>query len=136
MWMGANPQLPKNRLEKEENKTAMKSQKRVNGNSSPPVAPVTSNGNSHAKGNGRAANGNGHEPLTMATRARITLVMSQALDDSIEIYCLATSRKKTEVVMTALTEFLQRNHVDPFLDRRAQLQKLVFDPPVQDPAHQ
>jgi len=52
--------------------------------------------------------------------------MSQALDDSIEMYCIATGRKKTEVVMTALKEFLERNNIDPFLDRRAQLEGLLF----------
>lgn len=40
-------------------------------------------------------------------RTRITLMMSTALDRNIELYAIASGRKKTEVVLTALSEFLK-----------------------------
>lgn len=44
-------------------------------------------------------------------KARVTLVINTAIDKNVELFCIANNRKKTDVVVTALTEYLQRNSV-------------------------
>ena len=58
-------------------------------------------------------------------RKRITLIVSATLDHNIELFSLATGRMKTEIVITALSEFLRRNNVDPNQDRRTAVSELL-----------
>ena len=58
-------------------------------------------------------------------RKRITLIVSAVLDDSIELFSLATGRTKSEIVITALSEFLSRHNIDPSQDRRTALRALL-----------
>ena len=66
-------------------------------------------------------------PLSTSARARVTLIMTKALDTNIELYCLATGRKKTAVIMTALNEFFERHRIDPSRDRSAEIHSLLAD---------
>jgi hypothetical protein len=58
-------------------------------------------------------------------RKRITLIVSATLDHNIELFSLATGRMKTEIVVTALSEFLARHNVDPQQDRRSAIRDLL-----------
>jgi len=58
-------------------------------------------------------------------RKRITLIVSATLDHNIELFSLATGRMKTDIVITALSEFLQRHNVDPNQDRRTAVRDLL-----------
>lgn len=61
-------------------------------------------------------------------RKRITLIVSATLDYNIELFSFATGRMKTEIVVTALSEFLQRNNIDPTQDRRDAVRDLLHAP--------
>lgn len=62
---------------------------------------------------------------TKDERKRITLIITATLDHNIELFSLATGRMKTEIVITALSEFLQRQHIDPNQDRRSAVRDLL-----------
>jgi hypothetical protein len=61
-------------------------------------------------------------------RKRITLIVSATLDYNIELFSFATGRMKTEIVVAALSEFLQRNNIDPTQDRRGAVRDLLHAP--------
>jgi hypothetical protein len=58
-------------------------------------------------------------------RKRITLIVNATLDHNIELFSLATGRMKTEIVVTALSEFLERHNIDPNQDRRTAVRDLL-----------
>lgn len=58
-------------------------------------------------------------------RKRITLIVTATLDHNIELFSLATGRMKTEIVVTALSEFLERHNIDPTQDRRTAVRDLL-----------
>jgi hypothetical protein len=58
-------------------------------------------------------------------RKRITLIITATLDHNIELFSLATGRMKTDIVVTALSEFLQRQNIDPTQDRRRAVRHLL-----------
>jgi len=62
---------------------------------------------------------------TKDERKRITLIVTATLDHNIELFSLATGRLKTEIVVTALSEFLQRQNIDPNQDRRHAVRDLL-----------
>lgn len=62
---------------------------------------------------------------TKTERKRITLIINATLDHNIELFSLATGRMKTDIVVTALSEFLERNNVDPHQDRRNAVRDLL-----------
>lgn len=62
---------------------------------------------------------------TKSERKRITLIVTATLDHNIELFSLATGRMKTEIVATALSEFLQRQNIDPNQDRRHAVRDLL-----------
>jgi hypothetical protein len=58
-------------------------------------------------------------------RKRVTLIVTTTLDHNIELFSLATGRRKTEIGVTALSEFLQRQNIDPTQDRRTAVRDLL-----------
>ena len=62
---------------------------------------------------------------TKDDRKRITLIITATLDHNIELFSLATGRMKTEIVIAALSEFLQRHNIDPHQDRRTAVRDLL-----------
>ena len=62
---------------------------------------------------------------TKDERKRITLIITATLDHNIELFSLATGRMKTEIVIAALSEFLQRQNINPNQDRRSAVRDLL-----------
>ena len=102
---------------------ALKKQPRTNG------APFHNGAESSpAKSNGMLSTSLSSPRFVMPNnneRKRITLIVSATLDHNIELFSLATGRMKTDIVVTALSEFLQRHNVDPNQDRRTAVRDLL-----------
>jgi hypothetical protein len=59
-------------------------------------------------------------------RARVTLILSQALDQNMELLCLVRGEKKADVVQSAIREYLLKHGVaNPDLDPKAKVAGLL-----------
>jgi hypothetical protein len=59
-------------------------------------------------------------------RARVTLILSQTLDQNVELLCMVQGQKKTDVVQSALREYLIKNGVkNPDLDHKENVRGML-----------
>jgi hypothetical protein len=60
-------------------------------------------------------------------RARVTLILSQAIDRNIELLAMIKGEKKTEIVQNALRDYLKKRGVkDPDLDPHHDVRELLL----------
>ncbi len=67
-----------------------------------------------------------HAIPSRADRKRITLIVSSVLDQNLELYGMISGKLKTEIVASALAEYLTNRGMNPFENRTERLRQVIL----------